>query len=230
MRPIFVAGTDTGVGKTVVTGCLAKYLSEKGYSVITQKWIQTGAGSILSSDIKTHLKFMGRSLNSIKEYIPYVAPYIFKAACSPHLASRIEKERINEGTIIKSFNSLSRDFDFVIAEGIGGALVPFDNKRLVIDILKKLGPAVLVVAENRLGAINHTLLTIEALVSRKIDILGVIFNNIKEENKLVLKDNPRIINALIRQKVFGVLPRGNSYQEIYEEFSPIGKRILEALE
>lgn len=229
MKALFVAGTDTGAGKTVVTGLLARYLSEKGYNVITQKWIQTGCASIRSSDIKQHLDLMGRRLNSIKEYLPHVCPYIFKAACSPHLACEIENRKINAGKIIKSFKFLSKRFDFVIVEGIGGALVPFDKGRLVIDIVKGLDLPVLVVAENKLGAINHSLLTVEALASRKIRMLGFVFNNIKRGNKVILKDNPGIISRLTKQRILGVLPRLGSHQKIYESFVPIGKKVLEAL-
>ncbi|MDD5238125.1 MAG: dethiobiotin synthase [Candidatus Omnitrophica bacterium] len=228
-KAIFIAGTDTGVGKTIITGCLAKYLSEKGYRVITQKWIQTGCRSVLSSDIKLHLKLMRRDTGSIKELLHFILPYIFKTPCSPHLASRIENKKIHENKIIKSFKALSAKLDFVIVEGTGGALVPFNRNRLVIDIVKELDLAVLIVAENKLGAINHTLLTIEALTQRKIRILGLVFNNVKEKNKYILKDNPQIIKTLTKQKVFGILPSCDSYQLLYENFIPIGKKILREL-
>lgn len=229
MKALFIAGTDTGVGKTLVTGLLARYLSGKGYNVVTQKWIQTGSASVFSSDIKLHFNFMKRSLAGVKEYFPSIAPYIFKTACSPHLASRIEKRKIRERKIIKDFRLLSGKFDFVIVEGIGGALVPYDKKHLVIDIAKKLDLPALVVAENKLGAINHSLLTIEALVSRKIKILGFIFNNIKRRNNLILKDNPQTVSRLTKQRNLGVLPRLGSHQKIYQSFIPIAEKILRAL-
>lgn len=229
IRALFVAGTDTGVGKTVITGCLARYLSEKGHNVITQKWIQTGCGSIYSSDIGAHFKLMGRDMNSVREYLPHIAPYIFKPACSPHFACRLENKRINVKKIIKSFNLLSDKFDFVIVEGIGGALVPFNRESLVIDIVKHLKLPALIVAENKLGAINHTLLTLEALVSRKIKALGLVFNNLKERDRLILKDNPEIIKALTGVKVFGVLPHNDSLKKIYEGFIPIGEKISRLL-
>lgn len=225
VRALFVTGTDTGVGKTIVTGCLARYLLEKGHNVITQKWIQTGCGSIFSSDIRVHFKLMGRDIDSAKEYFPYIAPYIFEHASSPHFSCRIENKIIDANKIIKSFKLLASEFDFVIVEGVGGALVPFNRKRLVIDIVKGLDLPVLVVAENRLGAINHTLLTLESLASRKIKALGLVFNNLKEKNKFILKDNPEIIKALTGQRVFGILPHQASYQKIYESFVPIGKKI-----
>ncbi len=227
MRAIFVTGTDTGVGKTIVTGCLAKYLKSRGHSVITQKWIQTGCNSFdFPLDIKAHLDIMGRDKNGIKSYLKHVAPYIFRPAYSPHLASQIENKRINADKIKKSFQLLAHKFDFVIIEGIGGALVPFNKKRLVIDIVKDLNLAVLIVAQNKLGAINHTLLTIEALKTRNIKILGIIFNNLKGQDKQIIEDNPRIIKKITGQKILGILPWRKSHSKLHRDFFPIAERIF----
>ncbi|MDD5155772.1 MAG: dethiobiotin synthase [Candidatus Omnitrophica bacterium] len=229
MNAIFVAGTDTGIGKTVVAGCLARYISEKGYRVITQKWIQTGSRHNFSADIRAHLDIMGKEKRDIEGYLHHVAPYIFRAACSPHLASEIEDKKISRDKIIKSFKFLSGEFDFVIAEGLGGVSVPFDKKHLAIDIVKELNLPVLLVVGNKLGAINHALLTIEALRKRKIKILGLVFNNLKGQDGYILKDNPRIIRALSRQRVFGALPWLAARERLYKRFVPIGDQILKRL-
>lgn len=229
MKAIFVTGTDTGVGKTVITGCLFRYLTEKGYNVITQKWVQTGAGSVYSSDIKIHFKISKQDLNRKKGLFALILPNIFKTPSSPHLACRLEKRKISAAKIKKSFKSLSSKFDFVIVEGVGGALVPISKEKLAIDIVKELKLPVLVVAGNKLGAINHTLLTIEALKSRKIRILGLIFNNLARVNNIILKDNPRIVRTLSRQEIFGTLPQENNYEKIYKKFIPIGDRIIKRM-
>ena len=143
--------------------------------------------------------------------------------------TKIEGRRISAGKIVKSFNFLSRHFDFVIVEGVGGAMVPFTDKRLVIDIVKELNVPVIIVAGNKLGAINHTLLTIEALRARKIKILGLVFNNMGKGDKLILEDNPRIIKALSGQIIFGTLPWEPSYKKLYKRFTPIGERIFKRL-
>jgi len=229
MRGIFVTGTDTGVGKTIITGLLARYLSDKGHNVITQKWIETGSNDKLSLDVRLHLKIMQRSKGELKDYIHLLSPYTFKTPSSPHLASRIEKRTISPDKIIKSFKSLMRSFEFVIVEGVGGALVPFNKKNLVIDIVKRLDLPVLVVAQNKLGAINQTLLTVEALKRREIKILGVVFNNLKNQDKRIIRDNPLIIKALSKEKIFGALPWRRGYGGLYEEFIPIGLKIYRML-
>lgn len=192
MNGIFITGTDTGVGKTVATGLLAKFLLEQRVSVITQKWAQTGGGR--GADIDRHLKLMGIKKSQIRQYLPYIQPYVFKFPGSPHLAARLEGKKIDPEKIKKSFRFLASKFDFVLVEGSGGVLVPFDNNRFLIDIARDLGLAVLIVAANKLGAINHTLLTIEAVKKRKMNLLGVVFNNYRsKDSKIILRDNLKIL-------------------------------------
>ena len=208
MKGIFVTGTDTGVGKTVVTGLLARFLKEKGYRVITQKWIETGC----------------RNLNKPE---PLKRPYCYKFPASPHLAARREKRNIQEAKIKRSFKLLAKNFDFVIVEGIGGALVPFSKKRLVIDIAKDLNLPTIIVVANKLGAINHALLTIEAIRKKKMKIVGLVFNNLKsKENKIILKDNPQIVKAISREKILGILPYSRSKNYLYRKFISIGKKLV----
>ena len=228
MKGIFITGTDTGAGKTIVAGLLARYLQDKGYKVITQKWIETGSKNF-SPDINLHLKLMRRQRKDIKAYLPYVSPYIFRFASSPHLAASLEKRRIKAEKIKESFRFLSKRFDFVIVEGIGGALVPFSGKRLVIDIAKELGLLVLIVAGNKLGAINHTLLTLEAIKKRDMKIIGIVFNNQSVKDRIILRDNPRIIKRLTGEAIPGILPRLKNKGRLYKAFAPIGKEILTCL-
>lgn len=225
MKALFVSGTDTGVGKSVVCGLLARYANEQGLSVITQKWIQTGSRGF-SSDIKLHLKIMRRPISKIGQYRDAVSPYNFPLPISPHKASSLEGKAIQPDKIKASFCKLAKVFDLVIVEGVGGLLVPYNKNDLVIDIVRDLNLSVLLVAQNKLGAINHTLLTIEALATRKLRCLGIVFNNAKREKKIILEDNPRIIKRLSGKKVFGVLPWENNLRRLYNEFIPIGKLIL----
>lgn len=223
MRGIFITGTDTGAGKSVVTGMLAKYLRQKGYKVITQKWVQTG--SRITEDINLHLKIMGLPKSGIKSYLNHVCPYIFKLAASPHLAAGCENKEIDISRIKDSFKLLSSKFDFVIVEGAGGALVPVNQKMLLIDIARQLKLPVLVVAQNKLGAINHILMTIEVLKHRKMKILGIIFNNARGQDKLVLKDNPDIVKKITGQNILGVLPWNKNFDLLYKKFLPLARKI-----
>ncbi len=223
MKGIFVTGSDTGVGKSVVTGLLAKYLRKKGHKVVTQKWVQTG--SRFSADINLHLRIMGVPKAKIKKYLNHICPYVFKLAASPHLAAKTENKKIKIAKIKKSFKLLSSNFDFVIVEGVGGALVPVDEKNLMIDIARELRLPVVVVAQNKLGAINHILMTIEVLKRRKMKISGILFNNCRGQNKLILKDNPDIIRKISGQNILGVLPWNKRLDLLYKKFLPIARKI-----
>lgn len=228
-KAVFVTGTDTGVGKTLIAACLSRYLIENGHSAITQKWVQTGSKSSISPDVKFHLKMIGVNALRLNGYLNHLSPYVLKEACSPHLSARLANKRIDIKKIINSFKILNKKFDFLIVEGTGGALVPYSKENLLIDLVKRLNLSVIVVAENRLGAINHTLLTVEALRARNINILGIVFNNLKREKRYILEDNIRIIKELSNARVLGALPREPNYCKLYRKFLPIGKNISKYL-
>lgn len=225
MNIIFVAGTDTGIGKTLVTGLLAEYLSSIGKRVVPQKWIQTGMKAEGAGDLSVHLKLMNKSEQDFKDDLLLMAPYSFKATASPHLAAQLEDRKIDPAKIKKSLKELSLRFDYVIIEGTGGLLVPFDKGRLIIDIVKDLGIHVLLVIHNRLGAINHALLSIEALKARRIPIIGMVFNNLSKEDRIVFKDNQRIIEEISHTAVLGELPMSDNIQVLKDRFKAIGDKI-----
>jgi dethiobiotin synthetase len=222
MKAIFITGTDTGVGKTVITGLLGRWLKDRGFRVITQKWVQTGS----ADDIACHLRIMGQRREEVGEYLELMAPYSFDFPSSCHLASELEEREIDPERIKKSFRLLSQEFECVLVEGTGGILVPISKKHLLVDITRELELPVLVVAANRLGAINHTLLTIEALKRREMQIIGVVFNTpSKDQDGLITKDNPEIVEALNPGVILGNIGPGG-IEDLYKEFGPIGERIF----
>lgn len=229
MRTIFVAGTDTDVGKTIVTGLLGQFLIKNNYRVITQKWVQTGSGHS-SQDIRRHMKLMKKKKTDYSEYLTSMLPYSFKFASSPHLAGQLEGAVIKIDTIKKSLTRLLKHFDIVIVEGTGGLLVPLSEDKLLIDIIRELRLPVLLVAGNRVGAINHTLLSIEALRARSVKIIGIIFNNtINDVDEIILEDNPRIVKALAGTEVLGALPYERNINILHKRFAPIGNKIISKL-
>lgn len=229
-KALFVTGTDTGVGKTLVTGLLARLAAEKGVKTITQKWIQTGCDGF-PEDVATHLRFMGKGEEYIENYRLEVAPYVFGFPSSPHLAAFLENKKINTQWIERAFRRLAGDFEFVIVEGSGGVMVPVNDEETIVDIVKRLDLPVLIVAENRLGAINQTMLAVDALRERGLRTVGIIFNRLATvENEIILKDNPKIVEKLTDVEVFGELPYEEKAEEFYGHFIPIGERILRKLD
>ena len=226
---VFVTGTDTGVGKTLVTGLLARFMIERGLGVVTQKWVQTGAPGV-AEDVLTHFTIMGADEFEFREYMPDMAPYIFSLPASPHLAALEEGYKIEPAMIEAAFNRLAGRFDFVIVEGSGGVMVPVDEKTTMLDIARRLELPVIIVAANRLGAINQCLLTVEAAHKRGIEILGIVFNRqLHVTDERILKDNPYIISKFANVETLGELSHLPRLDALYAEFAPIGHRIIEKL-
>lgn len=155
-KGVIITATDTGVGKTLCAAHLLK-LTQGTY----WKPIQTGDDRDL--DVVQRISSLPQD-----HFLPET--YRYKTPCSPHLAAALENRSINIDTL--TFPEIQHYP--LIVEGAGGVLVPLANGVFMIDLFKKLGLPVIVVARSTLGTINHTLLTLEALSKRKISVLGVV--------------------------------------------------------
>lgn len=226
-KSLFITGTDTGVGKTVICGCLARYLSREGINVGIQKWVSTGNKNT-SDDIDYCLSMLGRKKEEL-DPPSLLHPYTFDFPASPHLAAELEGQQINIDKIVESYQTLVRKHDFLIVEGVGGVLVPLTRDRLLIDLVADLAISVLIVTHSGLGTINHTLLTIEALRKRDMDLLGIVFNFAGKGDKIIEEDNRKIISRTGKIPSFGSLSKVDSMEALIDEFEPIGKRILRAI-
>lgn len=202
MPSIFVAGTDTNVGKTWVTAHLASYLFNNiTASVITQKWIQTGSEAF-SDDIAIHWACMNVPKDHAVLYKKAIVPYSFKLPASPHLAAEVEGVNINIDRILTAYAALQKKFEWVIVEGSGGIMTPYSRKGTFCDILERIKIPVLLVAENRVGAINQVLTNVEVLKQRRVPILGVYLNQIKPADAQIVLDNAEVIRQFANLPVF----------------------------
>jgi len=226
-KSLFITGTNTGIGKTVICGCLAKYLSRKGINVGIQKWVSTGNRNT-SDDIDYCLSMLGREKEEIDNPL-LLHPYTFDFPASPHLAAELEGQEIDIDKIVESYHTLMRRHDLLIVEGVGGVLVPLTRDRLLIDLVADLAIPVLIVTDSGLGTINHTLLTIEALTKRNIPILGMVFNFAGKEDQIIEADNRKTISRIGKCPSFGLLSKVDSMEALIAEFEPIGERILRAI-
>ncbi|MCW5959155.1 MAG: dethiobiotin synthase [Pyrinomonadaceae bacterium] len=163
MRGIFVTGTDTGIGKTVLSAALAFGLRDSE-NVVYWKPVQTGIEE--DNDTETVRNLALCSDDEIHE-----TGIRLEKPLSPHLSARLAGRRISIGEILKMKIDDSR---FWIVEGAGGVLVPLNENELIIDLIKCLDIPVLIASRSNLGTINHTVLTIESLRGRGIDVKGVV--------------------------------------------------------
>ncbi|MFA5878682.1 MAG: dethiobiotin synthase [Candidatus Margulisiibacteriota bacterium] len=221
---LVIVGSNTNCGKTIITGLLLRYLREQHINAISQKWIQTGNKSF-SSDLEKHFKLAKINKEEIKPYLKLLNPYCFKFPGSPHLASSLEHKTIEQTKICKSYFALKEYFELILVESAGGVLVPYNKNKFIIDIAKKLSLIALVVIDNKLGAINNALLTIETLKKRRIPILGLIFNQTqKNESKIILEDNPKTVQLISKVKVLGCLPFEKDPELLFAAFKSIWSR------
>ena len=212
MPTFFITGTDTEVGKTVATGLIAYECKQAGRKVVTQKWIQSGLESC-SEDIETHLELMKANRNDYNDYLKCMTPYKFQLAASAHLAAKEEGRHINPHYLFACSTALSKVFDFVFIEGLGGLQVPINDSITTCDLLEKCNYQTIVVVDNKLGAINHALLTLESLRERKIPVAGIIINqrNTGEDPK-ILDDNIDTIQKFGNTKVLAHIRKDSDFK------------------
>jgi len=174
MAVYFISGSDTGCGKTFVTGTLARRALEAGRSVTTQKFIQTGCRGI-SEDIVEHRRLMARPPDALDED-GTTCPYVLEFPASPHLAAEMEGVAIDCGHIKRCTEILQSRFDTVFIEGAGGLMVPVTRDYLTIDYIVENQLPLIFVASAKLGSINHTLLSLEACRARGVRLAQFVFN------------------------------------------------------
>jgi dethiobiotin synthetase len=231
MKTVFVAGTDTGVGKTYVSALLLQYLLDRNIHAGYQKWVSTGdAGR--PADLFFCMQASGLGENRVS--LDLQAPFRFVYPASPHLAAELEGRRIDSEIILDAYEKMVAGYERLVVEGVGGLLVPLRRDLLLIDLLALLRLPVLLVARSGLGTLNHTLLSLEAVRSRNIPTLGVVFSDAEEpDHEDLIIDNMRTVAEIGRIRVFGRLPRSDLSrhpQQSRKNFRIIGDAILEMLD
>jgi dethiobiotin synthetase len=166
VRGLFVTGTDTGVGKTVVTRALVRALVNRGLHVVALKPVGEGP-----TDAEALAKAAGRG-----HRVGEICRYQLKSPVSPHLAARRDGVEIEKEAILALVRYWIRRADLVIAEGAGGLLVPLSDNLNFADLVQAASLGLVIVAPNVLGTINATLLTVEAARRRGIPIAGVVLD------------------------------------------------------
>lgn len=213
---IMIAGTGTSVGKTFVAALLLDYLKNRGEDVGYLKLVSCGGER--ADDCLYCEKMSG---------VKAKVAYHFKLAASPHLAARQQGEEVDIHHLGEVVCAES-PHDLLVVEGAGGLCVPLNDDILLVDFMASHPMATILVASSGLGTINHTLLSVEALRSRKIPVLGIIFSDEESYGKddLVVEDNMKTIGRLTGLTILGRLPRSASFDEGRRFFAEIGKGIL----
>lgn len=208
---LFITGTDTGVGKTLVTAALAAALRRRGKDVGVMKPFQSGEPperpGELSGDSLILARAAGIGAASPSDPAELICPYSLREPLAPWPAARIEGVRIDLGCVRSAFEELKRRHETVLVEGAGGLAVPILRDYLMADLAADLGLPLLVVARAALGTVNHTALTVEYARRRGLKAVGVILNNYNDISpSLAERTNPELIQELCGVPVLGLMP------------------------
>jgi dethiobiotin synthetase len=216
---LFITGTDTGVGKTVVAAGLVASLRNSGVDLGVMKPIETGF-SLRSSDA-LFLKRMA----DVNDPLENICPYRFKFPLSPYTAAQLEKASIRLDKISQAYRRLMKRHQGILAEGAGGLLVPITRKMTMADLALGLNLPLLIVARTNLGTLNHTLLTVEVARRRGLKVVGVIFNHLVQRRGLAEKTNPFVIKDFLGVPILGEIPYAPFLKEKNRDREKIKKLI-----
>jgi dethiobiotin synthetase len=210
---IFITGTDTGVGKTFFACGLAALLKESGYKVGVMKPVETGCdegGKLVPQDAVALKEASGCELP-----LEQICPYQFREPLAPSVAAEREGARIDIDRLMSGYSKISATHDITIVEGAGGLLVPLLPSYTYADFAKALKLPIIVVAANKLGAINHLLLTLEHASCKGLSVWGYILNGISNVKSLAADTNREVLSGLTGVQCLGELPFIETAQETF---------------
>lgn len=193
-KGIFITATDTEAGKTYISCKIAEELVKMGIKAGVMKPFASGSRSDAIKLIKA---------SGVKDKIEKVNPVYFKYPLAPYSSALLEKLKVDLSLVWKSYKVLSKKYEFMIVEGIGGLVVPIKKDYSVLDLIKGFKLPVLVAAKPGLGTVNHTVLTVQKLQQNKIKVLGIILSG-KRKNTISERTNPQIIRTLTKLPVLEV--------------------------
>lgn len=205
-KAIFITATGTDIGKTYVSGLIAKHMKDKGLNIGYYKAALSGSHDVSDSDA-WHVKEKAELPDSYNEMVSYT----YKHAYSPHLAAQIEGNPPDIDVIKRAYLDISAKHDYMIVEGSGGIICPIrydDNKKIFLeDIIKELNIPSLIIADAGLGTINAAVLTIEYMRNKNLKINGLILNRFETANEMH-DDNKKMIEEMTGIKIIGVVIDG----------------------
>ncbi len=178
MNGYFITGTDTDVGKTCVTAALLRAFLDTNQSALAIKPVQSGCiestHGLRAEDVEAYARF---SAPYFPDGYPEACCHKYRPACSPHLAAEMAGETVSVDELADQVRNIAADRDLVLVEGAGGAAVPLGNGQTMLNLMQRLDLPVIIVADNKLGVINHALMTIEMIRGCGLTVAGMVITN-----------------------------------------------------
>jgi len=203
----YVTGTDTEIGKTLVSAAMLHAMHAQGLQSVGMKPIAAGAemrdGILHNEDVD-----MLVAAASVKAELALVCPYLMQTPAAPHIVAELEHVKVELPHITNSYQQLREQADAVVVEGVGGFCVPLNAQVTTADMAQALGLPVILVVGMRLGCINHALLTVEAIATRGLKLAGWVANTV-DANMLYPQENIAALRERIAAPMLGHIPRLN---------------------
>lgn len=242
-KGIFITGTDTGVGKTVIAAGIIRALGRKGVKAGAMKPVETGCidegGNLVALD-GTFL----RKIAGMDEPAEIVTPVRFSYPLAPMVAAELEGKSVDLDAVMRAYSMLITKYDFLVVEGAGGIMVPIKESGgsmitglipsafFMSDLIKSLDIPVVIVARAGLGTINHTLLTVMHAIGEGIEVLGVIINsNEPAGNTAAERTNPEVLRRICPVPILAAVPFVSTVDEdlVDNVADAVYDRIIDAL-
>ena len=206
MQPIFVTGTDTGIGKTVVTCALSAFFAlYKGFDVGVMKPLEAGL-TLHGKDLLPWDAIALKEASGSQDDLSLINPYCFESSVAPETASELEHVHVDLELLDRTYSQLKTSHQILFIEGAGGILVPITRNFFYVDLMKRWDTKVVIVAKLGLGTINHTLLTCAHLKHAGISVAGVILNDGEGKKDLATKTNPEMLGRYLDVPLLGLFP------------------------
>jgi len=204
-KGIFITGTDTGVGKTLISGAIAAALSKRGIDVGVMKPVESGCSRSKDKLIPSDAIFL-KQFSGSQDDLDLINPYRLEHPLAPATAAEMEGVKIELKRVEDAYERMESNHDLMLVEGAGGLLVPLNDSLLIVDLIKSLHLPALVIACSSLGTINHTLLTLRTAEASGIEVLGVIINHATPHVGIAEETCLSSIQKFTHIPIFGVFP------------------------
>jgi dethiobiotin synthetase len=228
-KGFFIAGTDTGVGKTIMAGAMIKALTFLGHRVGAMKPVESGCGREGEVLVPFDGMFLKQTAH-MDEPVTLLTPCCFESPLAPLSASEIEMKEVDTAEIGRAFKLLASKYESMIVEGVGGLMVPVKKDYYVVDMAKEFGLPLLLIARPGLGTINHIMLSLNCALKEGLEIAGVIINySNPPDGGLAEKTNPKLLSQICPVPIIGIFPNLRSLDEDSIAMAAIKNLDLEGL-
>ncbi|HII36708.1 MAG TPA: dethiobiotin synthase [Nitrosopumilaceae archaeon] len=223
MKAYFITGTDTGVGKTVITAGLAGSMRKLGVNVGVMKPIATGITQ------KTGFKSLDVGIiveaSRTKDSEDLINPVFLPIPTSPYDATKLLSLPVDMPLILTTFTKLLSIHDVLLVEGIGGIMTPITKNFFVVDMIKAMDIETIIVTRATLGTLNHTVMTYQLCKDFGIKVKGLVINNFDEKGSAVEKNAPITLHEITGLDILGVVPFIKDYNKIDAMIEMVGKKV-----